>query len=437
MRFCDSASFTVRVASFAADRGALLGLAALITLAGCHDKTSPSPTPSAGLAAPATPSASAAAAGSSAARPGAAAWREVERLAIDARGKGARLDGDEVGSAVALSGGHLIAGAVHRARDDGASSGAVVLQRGSPSKVLREHREKGEQLGLAVAVSGDDVLVGAPFASGRQKECGALFAYEGAGAASKLIGSGVGAGTGFGARLAVSGATAVVGHFGLGEHEGAWLFSKGKRGWAEIARLRPRDAGKDKGGGFGGAVAIDGDRVVIGGQLAGVTAKQAGSLWVFERSGGAFRESARIEPTDAREYLHFGAVVAVSGDTIVASAGGVAPDTVYVFSLGADRKWLQTQRLVAPGGAKAFGDALAISGDDLLIGAKQEREGAGVVYVYARTGAGAFAPAGELAPREPKKGAWFGASIALDGGSALVGAPLEDDRAGAVYLFAR
>lgn len=72
-----------------------------------------------------------------------------------------------------------------------------------------------------------------------------------------------------------------------------------------------------------------------------------------------------------------------------------------------------------------------------MIGAKQAREGAGVVHVYTRKGAGPFVPAGEIVPREPKKGAWFGAALALEGGSALVGAPLEDNRAGAVYLFTR
>jgi len=416
-------------------------LAVLVAIAGCQDRRAPSPAPSApasaSLATSVSPSASAAPAGSGAEHPGAGTWRQVERLAIEARAKSDKLDGDEVGTSVALSAEHLVVGAVHRARADGALSGAIVVQRGTPSGVLREHREKGEQLGLAVGVSGGDVLVGAPFADGRQKECGAVFAYDGAGTATKLIGSGAEVKTGFGAQLAVSGTTAVVGQFGSVEHGSAWIFSKGKKGWQEVVRLRPRDVAKGKGSGFGAAVAIDGDRVVVGADFANVTARASGALWVFERTGGVFRETARVEASDSRENLYLGGVVAVSGDTIVASARGPAPNTVYVFSRGAAGAWSQSQKLVAPAGGTSFGDALAISGGDLLIGAKQAREGAGVVYAYSRKSGDPFVPAGEIAPREPKKDAWFGAAVALEGGSVLVGASLEDSRAGAAYLFTR
>ncbi len=416
-------------------------LVMLVAIAGCQDRSAPSPAPSvkasASPASSVSPTASASPAGSGAEHPGAGAWRQVERLAIEARAKSDKLDGDEVGTAVALSADRIVVGALNRARADGALSGAIALQRGTPSGAPREHREKSEQLGVAVGISGGDVLVGAPFADGRQKECGAVFAYDGAGTATKLIGSGARAKTGFGAQLAVSGTTAVVGQFASTEEGSAWVFSKGKKSWQEVVRLRPRDIGKDKGSGFGAAVAIDGDRVVVGAGSASVAAKRSGALWVFERIDGVFRETARVEASESRENLYLGSVVAVSGETIVASAGGLAPDTVYVFSRGVAGSWSQSQRLVAPARGTAFGDALAISGSDLLIGAKQARDGAGVVYAYSRKSGEPFAPAGEVVPREPKKEAWFGGALALEGGSALVGASLENNRAGGVYLFTR
>lgn len=361
-------------------------------------------------------------------------WHEVERLPIPARSQSKVDDGDEVGHSVALSGDRIVVGAPKRKRDDGALAGAIVLRRGARSAVERELRVKGAQLGFGVGVSGNDVLVGASFASAGREESGALFVYAGSGEGSKLTGSGVSARSGLGDRIAVSGATAIVGQFASVDQGGAWVFARGDKGWREVTRLRTQKAGKQSG--FGGAVALDGDRAVVGAAFATATAKQSGAVWVFERNAGEFRETAKLEPKEATEYLHFGEAVAVSGDTIVVSASLISAASIHVFRANREQHWSEVQQLAAPPGARAFGRALALSANELLVGDPQARDGAGVVWVYTHKGP-TFELAGEIVPRVPSKEAWFGASIALEGTTAVIGAPLENTRAGAAYLFAR
>jgi hypothetical protein len=398
-------------------------------LGGCHGSEKAQPAASARPGSGAAPSSSAA--GSVG---GGLGWHEVERLSIEARSDSQQHQGDEVGRAVALSSKRFVVGATRRTRADGAPSGAIVLSRETPSKIEREIREKGVAMGFAVGVSGDAVLVGAPYENARGKGSGAVFSYQGAGAGSKLVGSGVAAGAGFGDAIAVSGTSAIVGQFASSDAGGAWIFSKGERGFQEVVRLRVKELGK--GSGFGAAVALDADRAVVGASHAGGASKESGAIFVFQRGGETFRQTARVEPKQAIDQLHFGSAVAVSGDRIVASGGSESTAAVWVFSLDAKGAWAETQKLSAPAKSAAFGATLALSGDELFVADPQAKGASGVVFVYRAKGA-AFEAVGELTAPKPEPNAWFGASLALDAHSALVGAPSENGHAGAVYVFAR
>lgn len=98
-----------------------------------------------------------------------------------------------------------------------------------------------------------------------------------------------------------------------------------------------------------------------------------------------------------------------------------------------------------------FGCALAISGDTLVVGSRDESSnasgvngnqsdaslrGAGAVYVFVRSGTTwrqeAYLKGGSLAPNEA-----FGTSVAISGDTIAVGAPGELSNAGAVRIFRR
>ncbi len=154
---------------------------------------------------------------------------------------------------------------------------------------------------------------------------------------------------------------------------------------------------------FGRAVAISGDTVVIGApgedsNASGVNGNQAdnsltnsGAAYVFLRSGGTWTQQAYLKasnPGGAQgpfewQGVSFGQAVAIAGDTIVIGAPGedgrgladaTTTDTAdsgaaYVF-VRSGTTWTQQAYLKAfnPGNSALFGGSVAISGETIVVG---------------------------------------------------------------------
>jgi hypothetical protein len=95
-----------------------------------------------------------------------------------------------------------------------------------------------------------------------------------------------------------------------------------------------------------------------------------------------------------------------------------------------------------------FGEKVALSGDYALVGARGEDGGAGdpvsrsgAAYLFHRTGPNVWDSGVRLAVGGPQVDGYFGGSVALSFGIALVGAYLQDSGtdpvadAGAAYVF--
>lgn len=139
----------------------------------------------------------------------------------------------------------------------------------------------------------------------------------------------------------------------------------------------------------------------------------------------------------------FGAAVAIDGDTLAIGApwspeGGV----VYIYERQrcADRPWglvaLVTGR--NPEDSEEFGAALALEGDTLVVGAPHESSRgsvAGAAYVFYRDkgGRGRWGLARQLIPKDLKEDSYYGFSISLSGDRLAVGAP----GLGRVYVHER
>lgn len=118
--------------------------------------------------------------------------------------------------------------------------------------------------------------------------------------------------------------------------------------------------------------------------------------------------------------------------------GGLAPATT----------WTPQAELTASDGASAdaFGRAVALSGNTVLIGAPSLSShpppgalgvaSAGAAYVFVRVGQ-RWRQQATLTPADGAAGDRFGASVALSGNTAVVGAPASNGRAGAAYVFGR
>jgi hypothetical protein len=108
--------------------------------------------------------------------------------------------------------------------------------------------------------------------------------------------------------------------------------------------------------GFGEALSVSGDTVVIGAQFATVNGTHdQGAAYVFVRSGTSWTEQADLTPADGTANQNFGGTVALDGDTAVVSAGAT-----YVF-VRSGGTWSQEQELTNAG------PGLAISGDTAIM----------------------------------------------------------------------
>jgi hypothetical protein len=207
---------------------------------------------------------------------------------------------------------------------------------------------------------------------------------------------------------------------------------------------------------------VSGDTAVIGAYVedggAGDPSTDSGAAYVFARSGTVWSEQAILRSSDVQTNDYFGYAVAVSGDTAVIGAynedGGagdpvVSSGAVYVFTRSG-ASWSE-QSILRASDAQAsdyFGYAVAVSGDTAVIGAYREDGGAGdpildsgAAYVFARSGA-IWSEQSILRASDAQSLDFFGNGVAVDEGTAVIGAYVEDGGAGdpstdsgAAYLF--
>jgi hypothetical protein len=215
----------------------------------------------------------------------------------------------------------------------------------------------------------------------------------------------------FGYSVDIHGDTAVVGA-PFADSVYVFQYDESTSAWSEdpVAVLTaPVPAGP---GHFGWSVAIDGDTVVVG---ALDLMSYIGSAYVFIRTGGTWNEGHQLTLGAG-----VGASVAISGDTLV--VGAIIPaSSAYVFRYVYDDStgtwdWVQNGQLTAPGASFApfFGWSVAIDGDTAVVGAPFLAKAA---YVYTRSG-DTWDEGSELAT-----GDWVGSSVAVSGDTVVVAAP--------------
>jgi len=220
--------------------------------------------------------------------------------------------------------------------------------------------------------------------------------------------------------------------------------------WVEQQKLIASDAATNSY--LGVSAAISGDTAILGASGLTVMGKAyAGGAYVFVRSGTTWTEQAKLTTTDAASNA-IGDAVALSGDTAVLGArfvdgvGKTYAGAAYVF-VRSGTTWTQQAKLVHPTPAAFdyFGTSVAVSGDTVLVGSpRTDSSGlgdSGAAYVFVRTGT-TWTKQAELLAGDIRIQGQFGSSVALDGNEAVIGAPWQwssgfSPRSGEVYVFSR
>jgi len=194
---------------------------------------------------------------------------------------------------------------------------------------------------------------------------------------------------------------------------------------------------------FGNAVSISNTRVVVGAWTDDPNGTDSGSAYLFDTSG---TEIAKLVPADNAAGDSFGCSVGVHSDgghfAVVGACNdndnGTNSGSAYVFTAtsGTELPW----KLLASDGAGGdnFGNSIDIFGTTAIVGAwKDDAPGfdSGSAYLFdVTTGNQLF----KLTPSDGANFDEFGKSVAIDGTTAIVGAPDDDDNgsdSGSAYLF--
>jgi hypothetical protein len=210
--------------------------------------------------------------------------------------------------------------------------------------------------------------------------------------------------------------------------------------WTQQAELTAADG--MAGANFGYSVAIDGDTAIVG-------APGAGAAYVFVQTGTTWTQQAVLSASGGS----FGAAVAVNGDTAIIGAPSTALDdgAAYIFARSGETWTQQAELTPLPvgwvGSGEAFGSAVAIEGSTAIVGAPSGgasgQPSAGFAFIFVQNG-GTWTQQAQLTPSD---GVWsdaFGGSVALSGSTVVIGAPYHPFEQGsptaapgAAYIFLR
>lgn len=302
----------------------------------------------------------------------------------------------------------------------------------------------GARVGASVGVDDNTLVLGAPNDDEAGPFAGAAFVYERTAGTwqrtAKLLGPTTDGFRLFGEAVAISGNVVVVGAPFDGPYgfaSGAvYIYERADGQWMLHSRITPVDPAVNQQ--FGDAVAFDGTAIVVGAFLDNTSASNAGAAYVFARSGNAWTQQAKLTASDPSNFAFFGSAVAVSGKKIV--VGAPTAETAYVFEKSGEH-WIEQAILTAFDGTlenySAFGGAVAVHKSIIAVGAPLEATNvrkAGAVYVFSKTDD--WTMQNKLTTATAMEEDELGTSVAVHGHHIAVGSPYHGHfNEGAVYLF--
>lgn len=255
---------------------------------------------------------------------------------------------DHFGAAVGIDGNRIIVGAWG---DDGAAgtdqgSAYVFVRTGTTwnagTKLPATDLSAFDELGTSVAIKGVNAIVGAPRDDGiagiNQGSAYIYFFQAGFGGwiqQTKLTATDAGADDFFGAAVSISGLTVAIGApYDTGasgfEEGSAYVFVYSAPNWIQQQKVVANDVSPNDS--FGISVALSGDRLVVGAPNDDSPLSNAGSMYVFGRTGTIWGDETRETASDDEAEALFGASVAISAETII--AGSPRWDTPPLSPLG-------------------------------------------------------------------------------------------------------
>jgi|GEM_PF-703241 len=290
----------------------------------------------------------------------------------------------------------------------------------------------------------------------------------------------------FGCDVAISGDNVIVGAYGqdfdtAGNNSesragAAYIFEQDAYGtWSQKQKLVASD--RDYYDYFGWKVCIDSQYAAVAAyyededETGSNTLSNAGAVYIFETdTNGDWQEVQKIVASDRNASDYFGSSLAISGDYLIVGAASQDYDengasfkssagAAYIFERSVSGTWTEVQKIVAPDryDDDEFGSSVDVDGDVIVVGAPNDGDttaspagatvtNAGSVYAFKRDGSGVWNFEEKITSSDRATGDVFGTAVSLSGNYLVVGAPEEDEDAsglsamtdpGSAYFFER
>ena len=348
--------------------------------------------------------------------------------------------GDNFGQSIAISGDTALIGAWGN-DDNGAFSGSVYLFYTHTGQqvfnLLPSDGAADDRFGVSVAMSGATAIVGAYLDGDNGNNSGSAYLFDITTGQQlfKLLPSDGAADDLFGHSVAISGTLAIAGAYGDDIQAGsAYLFNASTG--EQLFKLLPDDGEViDR---FGFSVAISGAVAIVGAYGDDDNGDWSGSAYLFDTATG--QQIFKLLPNDGSAFDSFGFSVAISGNTAIVGAfddsknGRFGVGSAYLFDTTTGQ---QLFKLLANDGAAgdSFGRSVAISGNTAISGSggnDDNGDSSGSAYLFDVTTGQQLT---KLLPNDGAQAGRFGDSVAIGGGTAIVGAHYDDNFSGSAYLF--
>jgi hypothetical protein len=319
-------------------------------------------------------------------------WTQQQKLTASAAaandffGFSVSVDGDTavIGSLQANSNGGQNAGAVYVFT----RSGGVWTQQ---QRLQASDVALNDFFGYSVSVSGDTAVISSVADDNGGDGAGSAYVFVRSGGVwtqqQWFQASDAKAGANFGHSVSLEGDTVIISAWQDNNSGGtaagaAYVFARNSGVWTQQQKLTASDATVHNF--FGVSVSLSGSSAIVGAYINDGAGQDAGAAYVFTRTGGAWTQQQKLTASDAAANDYFGHSVSVSGDMAVVNSiaddnsGGIDAGSVYIFTRSGG-VWAQQQKLTASDAAAGdlFGFSVSLSGDRVLVGAAEDNNNGG------------------------------------------------------------
>ncbi len=337
-------------------------------------------------------------------------WAQIQKIVSPDR-----EEQDWFGYSVSISNDYAIVGAYREDEnisnlDSLANAGSVYIFKNNDSlwvfaqKIVASDRGKEDHFGISVSISDDYLIVGAEQesedASGENtlNRSGSAYIFKNIGGrwsqVQKIVASDRGDIDLFGISVSISGYYVIVGARREDEDlsggntitdaGSAYIFKNSGGIWSQVQKIVASDRGNDDR--FGYSVSISGDYAIVGAffededESGGNTLAGSGSAYIFKNNDSSWSQVQKIVASDRGSNDWFGYSVSISGDYAIVGAQNtynldllVNAGSAYILK-NIDGTWSELKKIIVPSRERGdqFGNSVAISGDNALVGAYHE-----------------------------------------------------------------